>query len=342
MDRLKDLQENGHHESGAQVTGIHPSDRQGSYIVESSPQGAPEVGTSTSRGWEKFWLEANEVADLLKQNNMSTDDLLQSLITPASSLARPPISSYHVGAVGLGASGRLYVGVNLEFARLPINNSVHAEQFLVANALHHGEQAITKIAVSAAPCGHCRQFYSELCCADSIRFFFGSKKQSYGLADILPQRFGPADLLSDPNTPLLLQPQHNSIELTSESQELVASRNEVPFLEATKAALRQAVHSYAPYSHCPSGLAIVTAAGAVYSGPYLESAAFNPSLGPLQAAVIDAVTDGIAYYTEVQEVVLVEIRDAHVQHAANVRIILEQIAPSALLTVLLVEKSDSP
>lgn len=44
----------------------------------------------------------------------------------------------------------------------------------------------------------------------------------------------------------------------------------------------------------------MTAEGAVYSGPYLESAAFNPSLGPLQAAVIDAVTDGIAYYTEVK------------------------------------------
>ena len=42
---------------------------------------------------------------------------------------------------------------------------------------------------------------------------------------------------------------------------------------------------------------------------------------------------------QVQEVVLVEVRDAHVQHAANVRIILEQIAPSALLTVLLAERS---
>lgn len=92
--------------------------------------------------------------------------------------------------------------------------------------------------------------------------------------------------------------------VTAESQELVASRDEVPFLEATKTALRQAVQSYAPYSHCPSGLAIVTAGGAVYSGPYLESAAFNPSLGPLQAAVIDAVIDGIAYYTEVRHVLL--------------------------------------
>ena len=49
---------------------------------------------------------------------------------------------------------------------------------------------------------------------DSIRFFFGSNKQSHGLADILPQRFGPADLLTDPHAPLLLQPQHNPIELT--------------------------------------------------------------------------------------------------------------------------------
>ena len=80
-----------------QVTGIHPSDRQGSYIVDSSPQGDPEAATSTSRGWEKFWLEPVEVADLLKENNMSKDELLQSLITPASSLARPPISLFHVG-----------------------------------------------------------------------------------------------------------------------------------------------------------------------------------------------------------------------------------------------------
>ena len=61
-------------------------------------------------------------------------------------------------AVGLGASGALYVGVNLEFARLPLYNSVHAEQFLLVNALHHGERAIQRLAVSAAPCGHCRQF----------------------------------------------------------------------------------------------------------------------------------------------------------------------------------------
>jgi hypothetical protein len=42
---------------------------------------------------------------------------------------------------------------------------VHAEQFLVANMMQHGEQRLETLAISAAPCGHCRQFFSELCCA---------------------------------------------------------------------------------------------------------------------------------------------------------------------------------
>lgn len=44
---------------------------------------------------------------------------------------------------------------------------------------------------------------------------------------------------------------------------------------------------------------------------------------------------------QVQEVVLVEVKGAHVQHAPNVRIILEQIAPSALLTVLAADLSSA-
>ena len=35
-------------------------------------------------------------------------------------------------------------------------------QFLVVNCMHHGEAALEMLAVSAAPCGHCRQFYAEL------------------------------------------------------------------------------------------------------------------------------------------------------------------------------------
>lgn len=59
------------------------------------------------------------------------------------------------------------------------------------------------------------------------------------------------------------------------------------------------VQSYSPYSKCPAGAAIITSDGDVYSGPYVESAAYNPSIPPLQTAIIDAVIDGMPCYTEV-------------------------------------------
>jgi cytidine deaminase len=39
---------------------------------------------------------------------------------------------------------------------------VHGEQFVIANAVRTGEQRLERITVSAAPCGHCRQFMAEL------------------------------------------------------------------------------------------------------------------------------------------------------------------------------------
>ncbi len=65
-------------------------------------------------------------------------------------------------AAGVGVSGSIYIGVNLEFPGAPLNNSVHAEQFLAVNCIAHGERGLDMLAVSAAPCGHCRQFYAEL------------------------------------------------------------------------------------------------------------------------------------------------------------------------------------
>jgi cytidine deaminase len=47
---------------------------------------------------------------------------------------------------------------------------VHGEQFLIANLLLHQERSLQSLAISAAPCGHCRQFYSELACAVSSTF----------------------------------------------------------------------------------------------------------------------------------------------------------------------------
>lgn len=70
-------------------------------------------------------------------------------------------------AVALGASGRVYFGANMEFPGASLASSVHAEQSLTANLLRHKEAAVVTVAISAPPCGHCRQFFSEMSCVVS-------------------------------------------------------------------------------------------------------------------------------------------------------------------------------
>ena len=73
------------------------------------------------------------------------------------------------------------------------------------------------------------------------------------------------------------------------------------------AALAAASTCYAPYSGCPSGIAVRTRRGDIFAGGYLESAAYNPSLPPLQAALIAAVIQGGVAWSDLTEVTLVEL-----------------------------------
>ena len=80
----------------------------------------------------RFRLAPEEALALAAAAGLEDEEaLLGHLLGPASRLARPPISDFRVGAAGLGESGAVYLGVNLEFARLPLYHSVHAEQFLL-------------------------------------------------------------------------------------------------------------------------------------------------------------------------------------------------------------------
>jgi len=48
---------------------------------------------------DQFVLSADKVAELQEKFGMTIDELLIAMITPASAMARPPISSFHVGYV---------------------------------------------------------------------------------------------------------------------------------------------------------------------------------------------------------------------------------------------------
>ncbi|GAV68317.1 dCMP_cyt_deam_1 domain-containing protein/dCMP_cyt_deam_2 domain-containing protein [Cephalotus follicularis] len=271
----------------------------------------------------KFLLEASEAETLAHKSGHTTVlQVLPSLVAPAQALARPPISNFHVGAVGLGSSGRVFLGVNLEFPGLPLHNSVHAEQFLLTNLSFHSEPKLHYLAVSAAPCGHCRQFLHEIRNAPDIQILVTDNhlNQFDSLSRFLPHRFGPGDLL-DEDVPLLLEHHDNRLCLRTNNGEI-----HVDDL-LRHAALEAANRSHAPYSGCPSGVALVDCEGKVYKGSYMESAAHNPSLGPVQAAIVAYVASGGGGYERIVRAVLVEMEEAKVRQEHTARLLLQVTAP---------------
>ncbi|TKY44511.1 Cytidine deaminase 1 [Spatholobus suberectus] len=270
----------------------------------------------------RFVISASEAESMAQPSAIAK--LLPSLVSSAQSLARPPISNFPVAAVGVGASGRIFVGVNVEFPGLPFHHTIHAEQFLVTNMSIHAETRLDSFAVSAAPCGHCRQFLQEIRDATDIQLLVTShtNPRFAPLSDFLSHHFGPHDLLPK-SVPLLLEPRHNALSLPIPEN----TNNNLPSANLKLAALEAANNSHAPYSASPSGVALLDSKGNVYKGSYIESAAYNPSLGPLQAAVVAFVAGGGGEYEEIVAAVLVEKEGAVIKQEHTVRLLLHSIAP---------------
>lgn len=121
-------------------------------------------------------------------------------------VAKPPISKFYVGAVSRGKSGNLYLGSNMEFQGQALSFCVHGEQSTTMNAWMHGESTIDILAISAAPCGYCRQFLNELRGASDLNIVIPDAPGLH-LRDLLPHAFGPGDL--DISTRLMDYQKHN-------------------------------------------------------------------------------------------------------------------------------------
>jgi cytidine deaminase len=221
-------------------------------------------------------IAAATVAESIESAQSTVDAVMTGLVPLARSYAHPPISGFRVGAVAQGlvrpgmACGNLYLGANLEFNGASLGLAVHAEQAAVANAWMSGEHGLTSIAVSAPPCGHCRQFLFELSTASTLRILLPSGRALL-LADLLPDAFGPADLKKGA---ALMKPQRHALRLPQAVSDPLA-----------RAALAAARASHAPYSKSYAGVALETRGGSVLTGRYAENAAFNPSLSPMGAAL---------------------------------------------------------
>jgi cytidine deaminase len=227
-------------------------------------------------------IQPDEV--VARGGDAALDALMLRLLPDAASFARAPVSAFRVGAIARGASGRLYAGANIEVRGAPLGCSVHAEQCAVSNARRHGETRLVALAVSAPPCGHCRQFLCELPDADRLRILCDGTAATT-LGALLPAAFTPAalgvraDPLAAAHVPLVLD--EDEADRTSAADDALL-----------RAARDAAGTSHAPYSATRAGVALRTAGGAVHRGAALESVAYNPTLPPLQDALAGLLLAG--------------------------------------------------
>jgi cytidine deaminase len=240
--------------------------------------------------------------------------LMQELIPIAREHARASVSHYRVGVVAQGLSGDLYLGFNIELPEAPLVHTVNAEQCAVINALTHGERGLRSLACTFAPSGLVRQFLYELPHGGELKIALPDRIVK--LKALLPNSFGPVDLGA---IGALMNSPRNNLSLVEPSEDPVVEH-----------ALEAACRAYAPYSACPAGIALATDDQS-YVGSYCENAAFNPSLSPLQGALISLFCHG-RKLSEVRRAVLVErpkIHSDQIVHAATSKMLLSILCPDA-------------
>lgn len=263
-------------------------------------------------------LSPEQFSELLSLSGLQDDELRVALLPFAAAYSYAPISNFYVGAIVRGLSGRLYFGANVEVLGAQLGQTVHAEQSAISHAWMKGEEGISDITINFSPCGHCRQFMNELTTADKLVVQLPQRDEK-SLHEYLPESFGPADLGIDSG--LMAKVDHGK--QTEESDEMV--------LKAVTALNR----SHAPYTKNLSGVSLKLTSGETYLGAYAENAAFNPSLPPLQVAMIQLLLDGKSLQ-DIESAALAEMADGSISHLADTQATLEAINPDIPVAYLAV------
>ena len=252
-----------------------------------------------------YRLSSQQVSVLQAELGIDTDTLLRELVDFGKDRARVPVSEFYVGTAGLSEAGEIFLGVNLEYAGTSLSQTIHAEQFLLSWARSCSKSPLTAIAVSAPPCGHCRQFLREADPQGEMRLLIGDEPD-VAAASLLPRAFTPRDL--------------------GVEQPFYAGPLDLEGCQLDEAARRAAEQSYAPYSGGGAGLALRVKDGRIFAGSALENAAYNPTLPPLQAALISCHAHSVDLDT-IEEIVLCE-SSLKVSYEAQARTLAESLGVS--------------
>jgi cytidine deaminase len=115
--------------------------------------------------------------------------------------AHVPYSHFHVGAAFRGASGRIYVGCNVENASYP--EGICAEAAAMGAMVTAGEYEVVEVLTIAdgerltTPCGGCRQRIKEFATPSVLVHCAGPEgvRRTFTVEELIPASFTPEHLL---------------------------------------------------------------------------------------------------------------------------------------------------
>lgn len=281
----------------------------------------------------KWMIPRIERERLETELQIDSEKLLRLFTKVAQDLAMPSISVFHVGAAALGESGNVYIGPNVEVCSGTYASNLcgfhyvlHAEQATILCAFSNGESRLQSLYVSHAPCGMCRQFMTELDDHRNLCVWTPQLPSHTKLGHLLPHSFGPADL-GKSTTLLDHDRQPNPIELPQDAE----ARQVDSFL--AEMVERAAQRAHAPYTESYAGAVLLLKDGTYCCGSSVESAAFNPSVSPLQVALIVLFSRGRAV-EDVEMACLAEDPSAPITYKGSDSMLLTAVAPSARMWLI--------
>lgn len=117
-----------------------------------------------------------------------TDAELLARADAIAERAYAPYSRFHVGCALLARDGRVIEGVNVENAAYPLG--VCAERTALSRAIAEGYRPgdVVVAAITASPCGGCRQWLHELG-VERVVFRSGVEVRTMTPAELLPESF---------------------------------------------------------------------------------------------------------------------------------------------------------
>jgi cytidine deaminase len=286
------------------------------------------AGRAAARGaaddaGDRGTVRSDEVDALVAAFGLADVEEAMLLALPfAATLAQPPVSGYRVGAVGLEAeTGGLLLGGNVEFPGTSLGHTIHGEGAVALRAFARGTSVATLALTRARPCAHCRQVLAEHAWAGSLRLI-DPAGHGVALDDLYPWPFAPQALDQPPLQPGVAP--WPGLRL----REAVAPRDVALRLVAAGS------RSHAPYSGVPAAIVVELVDGRLVAGAPLESVAYNPSLGPLQAAIPEVLARGHDLGAIRKAWLAVPAGRVAVDHAATTRQLLGSVAPDAPLHVI--------